>query len=456
MLENIKTIVLLMFENRSFDHMLGHLTYDGINTKVDGLTSPLSQYANIYNATQYAPFRFKGDTFLQKDLPHEMQQVATQLRKSPANGKYLMDGFVEAYINFTGAAPNPKSDPMGFFSAAQVPITSFLASNYLVCNRWFAALPTSTQPNRTMAFCGDSSIDSTKLQLISAAGNIFDWMKAHNVRWRVYHDGLSVFILYNELWKYVLSDNFRDYESMYSDFQSEPDASFPQVIVVEPTYQDAPHFGSDQPNDNHPPLAVGFGEEFLRRTYQAVTCNPARWGNTLMIAYYDEHGGFFDHVPPPSIGYKIKGGTQTQFESLGVRVPGILISPYVAKGSVSQLLFDHTSVLQLLAEKFTPGTPWSATVADRKASGINSISSALTATPDLAAPPPPSDPIFAKTALGDNIAAAPEGDMGMAFEKAALAMMAAEPAGTQKKYPELSQWKDTAAQARNTGTGGTT
>jgi len=449
MLENIKTIVLLMFENRSFDHMLGHLSYDGINTKIDGLTSPLSQYPNIYNATAYTPFRMKADTAFATDLPHEKDWVAMQLDKSPANGQYLMDGFVKAYMQSTGAPPNPKSAPLGFYNAAQIPITSFLASTYCTCDRWFASLPTSTQPNRTMAFCGDSSIDATKLQLISADGNIFDWMSNAGVNWRVYHDGLSFFTLYNRLWPYVLGSRFRDYEYLYNDFKTEPDTSFPEVILVEPTYQDAPHFGSDHPNDNHPPLAIGWGEEFLRRTYEAVTCNPMRWGNTLMIVYYDEHGGFFDHVPPPAIGYTTTGGARTHFDSLGVRIPGILISPHVGKSTVSHLLFDHTSVLQLLAEKFTPGTPYSGTVAARAGNGIQSISQALTTTPDLVAPPAPSAPIMVKSALGDSIPVAPDGAMGQAFEQAALAMMDARPDEVRLKYPELSQWRDISAKTRN-------
>jgi phospholipase C len=453
MLENINTIVLLMFENRSFDHMLGHLSFDGINTQVDGLRSPLSQYANVFNGDPFPPFRIKVDSALAKDPPHDKDSIAVQLDKSDANGQFLMDGFVKAYINATKVPLTPKPDPMGFFSAAQVPITSFLASTYCTCNRWFSSLPTSTQPNRTMAFCGDSSIDDTKLQLISAKGNIFDWLVDKGIKWRVYHDGLSFFTFYNDLWHFQFTDKFKDYEFLFSDFQSEPDASFPQVIVVEPSYKDAPHFGSDIPNDNHPPLAVGFGEEFLRRTYEAVTCNPARWGNTLMVVYYDEHGGFFDHVPPPAIGYTTTGGEHTQFNSLGVRVPAILVSPFVTKGSVSNVLLDHTSVLQLLAEKFTPGVPFSDNVAARMGKGIQSVSQVLTATADTTAPAAPSTPLMVKSALGDNIAVAPTEDMPMAFEKAAHDMVEAHEEEVRQKYPELSQWEHSAAIARNAAVG---
>jgi phospholipase C len=448
-LKNIKTIVLLMFENRSFDHLFGWLSFDGINTGINGFKKPLKQYGNIYKGdSNYNPFRIKTDSAFSFDLPHEHDWIAQQLDRSPVNGQFQMDGFVKAYLEKTKDNPNKKSPPMGFFDQELIPISSFLANEYSVCDNWYSPLPTSTQPNRTMAFCGDSSIFETKLQLIDATGNIFDWMKNHGVKWRVYHDGLSFFVLYKDLWKYVLSDQFKDYEFLFRDFQDEADETFPEVILVEPSYQDAPHLGSDHPNDNHPPLAIGFGEEFLRRTYEAVITNPTRWGNTLMIVYYDEHGGFYDHVPPPPISYKTKGKNPFAFESLGVRIPALLISPYAPKNSVSHLQFDHTSVLQLLAEKFTPGQPFSDTVNERRNKGIHSISESLSDSPDLSAPAPPSEMLIVKSFLGDSIPIAPESEMAKSFEQAAQDLMVQEQTKTAEKYPELFQWREAVAKAR--------
>ena len=131
-----------------------------------------------------------------------------------------------------------------------------------------------------------------------------------------------------------------------------------------------------------------------------------------------------------------------------MRIPGLLISPFVKKSSTCSLLFDHTSVLQLLAEKFTPGTPYSATVEDRRTKGIQSLSAALTATPDISAPAPPQQIIAVKSFLGDSVATAPHGTMGQSFELAAQGMMAKSPDDTAKKYPELFQWKDSVAKTR--------
>ena len=454
MLDQVKTIVILQFENRSFDHMLGHLSYDNINPQVDGLKQDLSQYQNFYKGDAYTPFKFTVDTNLTDDLPHEYTDVATQLAWSDVRKQFQMTGFVEAYANKTGRNPAALTpDPLGFFGAGQVPITNFLAGAFCVADRWHCPLPSSTQPNKTMALCGESTIYNTKTQLIQATNNMFDWMDKAKVRWRVYHDGLSFYILYNSLWGYVLGPHFRDYENLYKDFQQESDETFPQVIVVEPSYQDSPHLGPDHPNCNHAPLAIGWGEDFLRRTYEAVSNNPARWGNTLMLIYSDEHGGFFDHVAPPAIPYTTQGNNPHTFNSMGPRIPGLIISPFVRPGQICHQLLDHTSVLQLLAEKFTPGIPYSPSVEARRQQGVNSISVALDTTlPPRAAPAPPQQKILVSSALGDTIATPPDTEpMRQSFETAALNMLADQPAPTGDKYPELLQWRDVVMKARAQG-----
>jgi phospholipase C len=224
------------------------------------------------------------------------------------------------------------------------------------------------------------------------------------------------------------------------------------VVVVEPSYGDAPHLGSDHPNDNHPPLAMGWGEEFLRRTYEAVTSNPARWGRTVMILYYDEHGGFWDHVIPPSVPYHVGPPPANGFDTLGPRIPAVVVSPLVEAGSTSKragLTLDHTSVLQLLAELFTPGRPYSPDVERRRAAGVASVAPLLTRdTPRADTPPAPTDPIRVTSVLGESVAGAPAGPMAEAFEAVALQMMDARPDETAAKYPELVHWRAVREAAR--------
>lgn len=449
-LDKVKTIVLVMFENRSFDHMLGHLSLENINTEVDGLKDPLDdkKYNNIYKGDTYPPYEIEEDIQLPYDLPHENEDVATQLALSDVTGRFTMTGFVKAFADKTGEIPNKDCLPMGFFKSSKVPITSFLARTFCTCDHWFAPLPSSTQPNRTMAFYGDTNIHTTKTRLINMNNSIFDWLTKAGVRWRVYHDGLSFFILYQKLWKYVFTGKFKDYEFLSKDIQQEPAESAPEVIIVEPSYQSSPHIGSDRPNDNHAPLAIGWGEEFLRRTYEAITSNQQKFENTVMIVYYDEHGGFCDHVPPPFIKYTTTEDTPFTFNSCGVRIPAIIVSPLVKTGSVCHSVFDHTSVLQFLAEKFTPGTPYSDSVQNRRDQGIASITEALTNEVSWVPPVPPSAPITVNTALGKTIETAPSDEMTKSFEYAANQLMEQKPAETGKKYPELFQWKNAVENAR--------
>lgn len=448
-IDKVKTIVLLMFENRSFDHMLGHLSLESINRNVDGFKKPMSQYDNHYKGDSYSVFNFRNDVQLPFDLPHEFDFVDIQLARSSVSQRFTMRGFVEAYAKFTNEIPNPQAEPMGYFNSYQVPISSFLARTYCVCDKWFCSLPTGTQPNRTMAFSGDSPIHKNGLALKINNNNIFSWLTRNKIRWRVYHDGLSGFILYPALWKYVLSNNFRDFEYLTSDIIEEPESKAPQVIIIEPSYSDAPHVGSDRPNDNHPPLAIGWGEEFLRRTYEAISSNKQKWKSTVMMVYYDEHGGFYDHVPPPKVRYKTIGSDNYQFESLGPRIPGLILSPFVQQASICSNLLDHTSVLQFLAEKFTPGVDYCDTIKNRKQQGITSISAALTNADGWEPPMPPSDPIIVSTALGKSIAHVRKEILPQAFEKAALNLITKNRAKVQEKYPELLLWKKAVENARS-------
>ena len=126
-IDQVKTIVLVMMENRSFDHLLGHLSLDDPSKSINGLKIPLDSYANDYNGDFYPCFARDNDQELSFDIPHEWDYVETQL-KVTANGKASMHGFVEAYAKSIHNTPNLQCDPMGFFPKQFVPITEFLAN----------------------------------------------------------------------------------------------------------------------------------------------------------------------------------------------------------------------------------------------------------------------------------------------------------------------------------------
>jgi len=197
----------------------------------------------------------------------------------------------------------------------------------------------------------------------------------------------------------------------------------------------------DVPNDNHPPLPVLPGEALLLNIYDALTCNPDRWAGTVLIVTYDEHGGFFDHVPPAAVPYRPASNAifTNPFSSTGVRVPGLIISPFVDQKTVYSEWLDHTSILQLLAERFTPGTGHSPSVELRRTSGIRSLSEVLhRADPRPDIPRPPSIRVQAVLELG--APAPPHTPMQLAFANAATRMVQDHPRETAQKYPEVSHW----------------
>ena len=439
-LDDIDTIVIVMMENRSFDHVLGCLHHPqyGNRADIEGLVDPAATtaYDNFYDNQVYKPFPM-ADKVLPHDLPHTRKTIATQM--DVTNGQATMAGFVTAYVNETQSAVD-QPPPLGFQVPPGVPITRFLADEYLVCNKWFAPVPTGTQPNRAVAFTGNTMIEDNVTGLIPHDQLVLDWLTDHNVRWRVYHSGLSFFLLFDPLMDFF-DTQFRRIHDLARDFQDEQTGRFPQVIFIEPEYEDSPIHMGFTPNDNHPPLSMGPGEAFLHTVYSALTSNPKRWARTMMILTYDEHGGFFDHAEPPALLMNPPAGASytDPFVTAGPRIPAIVVSPLTKRGSVSNELFDHTSMLQLLAEKFAGGPRnYSDDVNDRIDQGVKSLSVTLnrtTARHDL--PLAPSSPIVTEMHYQGG-SKKPMSENQIAFRAAALQHLQANRKRATRNFPELA------------------
>jgi phospholipase C len=442
-LSMVDTVAILMLENRSFDHVLGHLSLEPYanGSSIEGLKAPLNQpaYENIADGEPYYPFAMR-DGQLASDLPHSRAEMNRALGLSPATGKFSMSGFVEVYFDYTAANRTTTPDPMGFLTPDDLPITDFLANNYAVCDHWFAPLPTSTQPNRLMALSGSTRIDETRGIFPPQDPLLIDWLYERKVRWRVYHSGISFFALLGRL--DIFTDRFRSIDRLAPDVSHERPDDFPSVILIEPAYGDAPRIGGSLPNDNHPPLPVAPGEALLLQVYEALTCNPERWARTILIVTYDEHGGFFDHVPPLPIRYDPAPNAvfREPFLSTGPRVPSLVVSPLVSPKLVFDGFLDHTSILQLLAEKFAPNEGgYSASVENRRRHGIRSVSEVLDlAGPRTSIPKAPAAPLRAAVSLGGPTTGAT--DMQLSFAAAANSMVQNFPKETAQKYPEISHW----------------
>jgi phospholipase C len=406
-LGDIDTIVIAIMENRSFDHMLGYLSLDETPSPLplDGLKSDPAWRASFANPHGGQLYEVKPLPAGQRidDPPHGLESIAMQIDTAPAGpGPTKMGGFVASYATFFDPkkpAPADLGAVMGYYDAAAVPTFDFFARNYCVCDRWFAALPLGTQANRLVAMAGESKLVNNSGFPMPEHALVYDWLAKHKIKWCTYQSGgfLPFFTLMAK-WipeitaALTLSDlgiggpRFRRYKRLKKEWNSSK--PMPSVIFVEPQYGDGPH---DKPNDDHPPTGVAPGQALLADLYAILTGNSARWAKTLLIVTYDEHGGFFDHVPPLELKTVIGA---TTLETTGPRVPAFLISPHVAPGSVFHEPLDHSSILQLLDDRFAGGKGYSAAVSKR-APALSRISKALLPAPRAGAAPAIRSPVAA-------------------------------------------------------------
>jgi len=384
-LADIDTIVITIMENRSFDQMLGYLNLPGPGRiPCEGLQADpswLSAHSNHQGGVSYPPRRLDQVVQTIADPAHSRGPIATQISTLNASGGQ-MGGFVKSYAELTQPAPSRVDLVMGYYDATALPVFDFFARNFAICDHWFASLPAGTQPNRLMAMAGESRIPDNNATFLPHQYLVYDWLTDHRVDWCAYQWGgyFPFFSLDAQRLPEILasltltpgSGRFRRYSHFAPSWASND--QMPSVIFIEPEYGDGPH---NDPNDDHPPTGVAKGQAFLADIYTTLISNPARWAKTMMVVFYDEHGGFFDHVPPPPIPTK---AGDVQFATTGVRVPALVISPQVAAGRVFNRYLDHTAILQLLDDKFGHGHGYSTAVNARQGS-IDRLSNLLEPIP---------------------------------------------------------------------------
>ncbi|KAE9463019.1 hypothetical protein C3L33_05071, partial [Rhododendron williamsianum] len=218
---------------------------------------------------------------------------------------------------------------MNGFNPNAVPVYKELVAEYAVCDRWFAAVPASTQPNRLFVHSATShgaTSNNTK-QLIEGfpQKTIFESLD---------ESGYSFGIYYQNLRKLKYIKNFHPFDIEFKNHCRE--GKLPNYVVVEQRYYDLKILPG---NDDHPSHDVSQGQKFVKEVYEALRSSP-QWNEMLFIIMYDEHGGFFDHVPTPVTGVPSPDGIvgpepyNFQFDRLGVRVPVIMISPWIERGTV--------------------------------------------------------------------------------------------------------------------------
>jgi phospholipase C len=396
-LSKIDHIVVVMMENRAFDHVLGYRAAlpdthgeDGLSEELIGflwsgkepgtekqlgfLIRPLSESRIVPNAAGLK-------TRFPVQVGHKLANVETQLshRLQLPDGRWINSpqGFVEDFASHIGHSGLETFDVLGYYTGADLPFYRFLAENYSYCERYFSAHPGPTLPNRMYSLAGDVQYDRTGEAILdnnnadnlvfSRALNIFDLLTRKNISWRVYESFPSVTML--RMFARYAGDNTNivPISQLERDIA---DGNLPAVVFIDPAMHSAPE------NDDHPVADMLHGQVFIKRVYDTLRSNEAIWLKTMLIITYDEHGGFYDHVIPPaadalSILISLAGDAlpmpslsnggpvadapsfkADMIISYGLRVPTFVVSPWVPAGKGPDVTLDHCSILKTVLARF--------------------------------------------------------------------------------------------------------
>lgn len=324
----IKHVIVLMKENRSFDHLFGQLSKQG---QPDAEAVPSTFAPADKDGKPVAPFH-QTTTCVQYDPPHQWDNMHAQCN----GGK--MDGFVTSATQST-----PASDGtfvMGYYDNTDIPFYYWLANTYSIADRYFPSVLSGTWSNRDYLVAGTShgtKNTSTDPQL-DGVPLIFDKLDTAGVSWGVYSDDIAP-LEFSVKW-----GSRKAYQKVDALLASLADGTLPSVVFVDATT----NFALPQ-LDEHPTGDVQAGEAWTKTLYDAVVKSP-KWNETAMFFTYDEAGGFADHVPPPKSC--APSADQAEFTELGMRVPLIVISPWARRHFVSHQVHQHTSILRFIETLF--------------------------------------------------------------------------------------------------------
>jgi phospholipase C len=356
----IQHLVVLMLENRSFDHMLGYL--QAPDYKIDGLsgaeTNPSADHGPPVHVSPDA--LAAGD--LNPDPGHEFVDCNVQIfgtDKPQPGATPTMQGFVQSYATTDGTSRHGSSI-MKCFAPPHLPVLSTLATQYAVCDRWFSSVPASTIPNRMFTHAGTSLgrvISDPDLRSLRTIFEVMDTDPAfRHVDYRIYQqDGFTLLLTVDHL----IQDphGFRSFNEFAHDCKN---GDLPAYTFIEPRYANDARYGEFfAANDQHPDHDVIEGERLIRDVYYGIRSNPKLWESTLLVIVYDEHGGIYDHVAPPSIppAANLPPDAPFAFDRLGVRVPAVLVSPYIAPRTIISHRFEHASIIATVRKLFGPSAP---------------------------------------------------------------------------------------------------
>jgi phospholipase C len=366
-LARINHVVVLMLENRSFDCLLGKLypasaQFDGLtgnefNLKADGSRETVWPLPGTDRAVMTMPDPDPGE--LWTDMNQQIFGTANLPDPPPPAS---MSGFVQNYQ--TQPKPRVPKNIMHYFTPDQVPVLSTLAKSFAVSDRWHAAAPCQTWPNRFFMHTATAGgyENNMPVHFPYEMPTIFQRFSDAGQSWKIYFEDIPQALTLSQLWRHL--DRFAFLDAFKVDART---GKLPAYSFIEPRYFADLHL----PNDMHPPHIVTLGERLVADVYNALRAGPG-WTETLLIITFDEHGGCYDHVPPPkAVPPSARPSQPFNFDRYGVRIPTILVSPFIPAGTILRppaapmpgpmpgetTPFDHTSILKLLRNRFGLGAP---------------------------------------------------------------------------------------------------
>jgi phospholipase C len=399
-LSKIEHIVVLMLENRSFDHMLGLLYADSNNVSpaghpFEGLSGRESNPAQDGSAVPIFTLRADDSNayFMPGADPGEGYSATnSQLfgsTRAPTPPVANNQGFVRDYAYTLGWQAKESgwsilpgtvaADIMGIYPPQMLPVLSGLARGYAVCDQWFSSAPTETLPNRAFVCAATSQGHMDDKTTRYTAPSIFGLLSRHNLDWVIYGYDQPPLTRHNFP---DTTDAAESHFGLFTDFQAAAArGDLPAYAFLEPSWDSAG-------NSQHPNYDVALGEQLIHDVYYALRNGP-NWNRTLLIVTYDEHGGCYDHVAPPTNAVPPDasvGEYGFDFKRFGLRVPTVLISPLIAPGTVyrvsdGSMPFDHTSILKTVERRWNLPALTARDAAAPDVGGVLSLSVARTDDP---------------------------------------------------------------------------
>ncbi len=382
----IKHFIVLMLENRSFDHIFGFAkpphgqTIDNLaalpalpSNQLDP-SKPASSTNPSFQPSTPTPFAVHD-----KDGPsHSFVAVNTQLsgRRSGPDSAHppSNNGFIRNYgdhlrQNTRNVDKAIVDEVMQSYSPAQLPAINQLAQEFCLCDQWHCEVPGPTMPNRMFVHAATSEgYVHNNFRRHYTSKTVYELFEEKGLSWAVYFHDLNEVVQFKKLTQ--TPQHFRRFDTYAADVAA---GTLPNYSFIVPRFNNTSDNNGNPifANSQHAPEDVRFGEHLIADVYDALAANPAVFNETALVITYDEHGGFYDHVTPGSApnpdGFNSPNSDDSPqfktadfsfaFDRIGLRVPTVIISPWIPKGVAEHRTLQHTSVIKTVTEMFSLNGP---------------------------------------------------------------------------------------------------